>query len=122
MRVIIILIMTLFSVSSFAQKSDTLIVPVGKYKFIKIGDRVYEIEITLKEVQKPIDLSPIWKYSQQGSLQFLKGSPQFLQGVQMHSMDQFYKSIQSNYNPLIAPGHIIEPCKSNSYGIIKINN
>lgn len=61
MKKILFTIAILFSMSSFAQitlitqaqvKSDTLSVPIGKYKFIKIGDKVYEIETKLKEVGK----------------------------------------------------------------------
>lgn len=52
MKKLLFAIAMLFSVTSFAQKSDTLNIPVGKYKFIKIGDKVYEIETKLKEVEQ----------------------------------------------------------------------
>lgn len=33
-------------------KSDTLEIPIGKYKFIKVGDKVYKIEASLVEVEQ----------------------------------------------------------------------
>lgn len=36
----------------FTDKSDTLIVPVDKYKFIKVGDKVYKITSSLEEVEE----------------------------------------------------------------------
>jgi len=53
MKNIFILFLLFFSANAFAQKSDTLIVPVGKYQFIKVGDKVYRLETTLVEVEKP---------------------------------------------------------------------
>jgi hypothetical protein len=41
----------LFAFGSFAQKSDTLTIPVGKYQFIKVGDKVYKLITTLEEVK-----------------------------------------------------------------------
>lgn len=52
MKFIILLIAICFSANSFAQKNDTLIVPIGKYKFIKIGDKVYKLDINLVEVKE----------------------------------------------------------------------
>lgn len=58
---------------SFAQKekievkNDTLIVPLGSCKVIKVGDKYYEVEVNLKEVPAPITISsdtyrdPIWR-------------------------------------------------------------
>ena len=36
----------------FTVKNDTLIVLIGKYKFIKVGDKVYKIEASLVEVEQ----------------------------------------------------------------------
>lgn len=36
----------------FTAKSDTLIVPIGRYKFIKVGDKVYRIISSLEEVEQ----------------------------------------------------------------------
>lgn len=36
----------------FTSKNDTLIVPVGKYKFIRIGDKVYKLKTELEEVHE----------------------------------------------------------------------
>lgn len=67
MKKLFLIIAVLFSVNSFAQKSDTLVVPVGKYKFVRIGDKVYEIEIKLKEVEKPSpEIQSIWGRGQGG--------------------------------------------------------
>lgn len=52
MKLLIILISTLFSSATFAQRSDTLTIPIGKYKFIKIGDKVYKLDINLVEVKE----------------------------------------------------------------------
>lgn len=49
--------------ASFAQKekievkNDTLIVPLGSCKVIKLGDKYYEVEVNLKEVPKPDTIS-----------------------------------------------------------------
>ena len=34
---------------SFGQMKDTLVVPLGTYGYIKIGDKVYKIDISLNE-------------------------------------------------------------------------
>ncbi|HEY5391064.1 MAG TPA: hypothetical protein VIJ57_03030 [Hanamia sp.] len=44
------LLFAAISFGAFAQKSDTLNVPLGKYKFIKVGDKVYKVVTTLEEV------------------------------------------------------------------------
>lgn len=38
--------------SILPQNNDTLIVPIGKYKFIKVGDKVYKITSSLEEVEQ----------------------------------------------------------------------
>ncbi len=49
--------------ASFGQKEkieikhDTLIVPLGSCKVIKLGDKYYEVEVNLKEVPKPDTIS-----------------------------------------------------------------
>ena len=50
MKPLLILFFISLSISCFAQKGDTLIVPIGKYQFIKIGDKVYKLVTTLEEV------------------------------------------------------------------------
>jgi ectoine hydroxylase-related dioxygenase (phytanoyl-CoA dioxygenase family) len=55
MKKLLFIIAILFAVNCDAQtkieiKNDTLIVPLGKVKYIKIGDKVYYIEVELKEV------------------------------------------------------------------------
>lgn len=52
MKLIIILILIFFSSNTFAQKNDTLTIPVCEYKFIKIGDKVYKLEVNLIEVKE----------------------------------------------------------------------
>ena len=37
---------------NLSAKSDTLEIPIGKYKFIKVGDKVYKIEASLVEVKE----------------------------------------------------------------------
>jgi len=37
---------------NLSTKSDTLEIPIGKYKFIKVGDKVYKIEVSLMEVKE----------------------------------------------------------------------
>ena len=51
MKHLLIIFFLGFSLSAFAQKSDTLNIPVGKYKFIKVGDKVYKLVTTLEEVK-----------------------------------------------------------------------
>ena len=73
MKSIITLFLILFSATLFAQqsdtwpramvsfgqdyyqvvsvKNDTLEIPIGKYKFIKVGDKIYEINYSLEEVK-----------------------------------------------------------------------
>ena len=41
----------LLCIGASAQKKDTLNVPLGKYKFIKVGDKVYKLITTLEEVK-----------------------------------------------------------------------
>jgi len=50
MKKLLTITLILFSFSAIAQKSDTLIIPVGEYKFIKVGDKVYKIVRSLEEV------------------------------------------------------------------------
>lgn len=45
-----------------ANGNDTLIVPAGKYQFIKIGDKIYKINYSLEEVQPAqTDTTNYWK-------------------------------------------------------------
>ena len=41
-------------------KNDTLFVPLGKVKYVKIGDKVYEIDVQLKEVPEQTKSLGIW--------------------------------------------------------------
>ena len=68
MKKLLFLILLLCSTNIFAQsvypvgrisigknlsaKSDTLEIPIGKYKFIKVGDKAYKIEVSLTEVKE----------------------------------------------------------------------
>ena len=51
MKIITALLFMFLCIGASAQKTDTLNVPLGKYKFIKVGDKVYELITTLKEVK-----------------------------------------------------------------------
>lgn len=66
MKKLLALFFIALSYHSFAQKSDTLIIPVGKYQFIKVGDKVYKLVTTLEEAKpKPIVdtiQSPMWLF------------------------------------------------------------
>jgi hypothetical protein len=61
MKKLLTIAIVLFSLSATAQKSDTLTIPIGKVKFIKIGEKVYKVVTTLEEVKK--DEGFIWKGS-----------------------------------------------------------
>lgn len=49
MKKLLLFVFLFCSLGIFAQKSDTIIVPVGKYQFIKVGDKVYKLVTTLEE-------------------------------------------------------------------------
>lgn len=73
MKQLLTIITLFFTVSSFAQKqenikikNDTLIVPLGSCKVIKLGDKYYEIEVNLKEVPKPDTSGNIYLPNWQG--------------------------------------------------------
>jgi hypothetical protein len=57
---ILLSVFTIITAFSFAQnkekvtlKNDTLFIPVGTCNYIKIGDKVYKVKVTLEEVQEP---------------------------------------------------------------------
>ena len=52
MKKVLLFVFLFCSLGTFAQKSDTLNIPVGKYQFIKIGDKVYRLDINLIEVKE----------------------------------------------------------------------
>ena len=51
MKIITALVFMFLCIGASAQKTDTLNVPLGKYKFIKVGDKVYKVITTLEEVK-----------------------------------------------------------------------
>jgi len=51
MKYLLAITFLLLSFGAFAQKSDTLTVPLGKYKFLKVGNKVYKLVTTLEEVK-----------------------------------------------------------------------
>lgn len=62
MKKLLAIFFILFSISVSAQKSDTLVVPLGKYHFIKIDNKVYKINTTIEEVvpELKVESFPIW--------------------------------------------------------------
>lgn len=62
MKLLFVILCFLFpSCSLFAQSKDTLVVPLGKYDYIKIGDKVYKINTSLDiappEIKYPYTIS-----------------------------------------------------------------
>lgn len=56
-RLITSIIFLLSTSFLFAQKSDTLNIPLGKYKFLKVGEKFYKIVTTLVEVNQDHGIS-----------------------------------------------------------------
>lgn len=50
MKKLITITAILFTFYASAQKSDTLTITVGKYQFVRVGDKVYKLITTLEEV------------------------------------------------------------------------
>lgn len=63
MKKLLTIVAIFITTISYAQKekievkNDTLIVPLGSCKVIKLGDKYYEVEVNLKEVPTPDTIS-----------------------------------------------------------------
>ena len=61
-KLIVVLVFSFLCHKGVAQKADTLYIPLGKYEFLQVGDKIYKVITTLVEVPPESLLSTFSTY------------------------------------------------------------